>query len=68
MALCYAKSDKRGGVIESKEDKQGFGMTKRRKKRGAPRGPMAVLLNTLAHNVMIRARGWLSAEAAKPSR
>jgi hypothetical protein len=62
VALAYAEFyDKRGGAIEIeiKEDKQGFGMTKRRKKRGAAQA-MVVLLNQLAHNVLVWARRWLS--------
>src|SRR5215216_1861938 len=70
VALAYAEFyDKRGGTIEIeiKEDKQGFGMTKRRKKRGAAQA-MVVLLNQLAHNVLVWARRWLSASAPKLSR
>jgi len=69
-ALAYAEFyDRRGGAveIEIKEDKQGFGMTKRRKKRGAAQA-MVVLLNQLAHNVLVWARRWLSASAPKLSR
>jgi hypothetical protein len=69
VALCYAKFyDLRGGAVEVeiKEDKQGFGMTKRRKKRGAAQA-MLVLLNQLAHNVLVWARHWLSAQAPKLS-
>jgi len=70
VAPAYAEFyDKRGGAIEIeiKEDKQGFGMTKRRKKRG-PAQAMVTLLNQLAHNVLVRARRWLSALAPKLSR
>ena len=69
VALAYAEFyDKRGGAIEIeiKEDKQGFGMMKRRKKRGAAQS-MVVLLNSLAHNVLVWARRWLSAQAPKLS-
>lgn len=70
VALCYAEFyDKRGGAIEIeiKEDKQGFGMSKRRKKRGAAQ-EMVVLLNQLAHNVLVWAKRWLSGLAPKLSR
>jgi hypothetical protein len=70
VAFAYAEFyDQRGGAIEIeiKEDKQGFGMTKRRKKRGAAQA-MVVLLNQLAHNVLVWARRWLSALAPKLSR
>jgi hypothetical protein len=64
--LCRAYAqfyDKRGGAIEIeiKEDKQGFGMAKRHKKK-AEAQEMLVLLNVLAHNVLVWARGWLAAE------
>lgn len=70
VTLAYAEFyDKRGGAIEIeiKEDKQGFGMTKRRKKRGAAQ-EMVVLLNQLAHNVLVWAKLWLSELAPKLSR
>jgi hypothetical protein len=66
-AQAYAQFyDQRGGAveIEIKEDKQGFGLSKRRKKRGAAQ-EMIVLLNMLAHNVLMWARRWLSAETPK---
>ena len=59
VALSYAQLyDKRAGAIEIelKEDKQGFGLTKRRKKRAAAQ-QMVILLNTLAHNMLMWARG-----------
>jgi hypothetical protein len=57
---CY---DARGGGVETsfKDDKQGLGMTKRNKKRFAAQ-QMLVLLGSLAHNVIVWARGWLSAQ------
>jgi hypothetical protein len=56
--------DQRGGGVETslKEDKSGLGLTKRSKKR-FPAQHMLVLLASLAHNVVVWARGWLS-EAA----
>jgi hypothetical protein len=48
--------------IEIKEDKQGFGMNKRNKKK-ADAQDMLVLLNILAHNVLVWARGWLCEKA-----
>ncbi|GHO48615.1 transposase [Ktedonospora formicarum] len=53
--------DQRGGGIETafKGDKQGLGLTKRRKKRFEAQH-MLVLLGSLAHNVVVWARQWLS--------
>lgn len=61
--------DQRGGSveIEFKEDKQGFGMTKRRKRR-AEAQQMIVFLNALAHNVLVWARSWLSKDAPRVAR
>ena len=54
--------DRRAGAIgiEIKEDKQGVGITRRRKKRATAQA-MLTLLNTLAHNVLVWAREWLAA-------
>jgi hypothetical protein len=54
--------NQRGGTveIEIKEDKQGVGMTKRSKKRFEAQ-PMVVLLNSLAHNLIVWSRRWLTA-------
>jgi len=67
--LCRAYAqlyDKRGGAveIEIKEDKQGFGMVKRQKRKVEAQD-MLVLLNQLAHNVLMWARNWLSETAPK---
>jgi hypothetical protein len=53
--------DQRGGGIETsfKGDKQGLGLTKRNKKRFEAQH-MLVLLGSLAHNVVVWARRWLS--------
>lgn len=53
--------DQRGGGIETsfKGDKQGLGLTKRNKKRFEAQH-MIVLLGSLAHNVVVWARRWLS--------
>ena len=53
--------DLRGGGIETtfKGDKQGLGLTKRNKKRFEAQY-MLVLLGSLAHNVVVWARRWLS--------
>ena len=70
IALAYAKLyDRRGGAIEIeiKEDKQGFGMTKRRKKR-AEAQRMVMLLNMLAHNLLVWTREWLAAVNPKLAR
>jgi hypothetical protein len=53
--------DQRGGGIETsfKGDKQGLGLTTRNKKRFEAQH-MLVLLGSLAHNVVVWARRWLS--------
>ncbi len=53
--------DGRGGGVETaiKDDKQGLGITKRNKKRFEAQ-QMVMLLNLLAHNVLIWARRWLT--------
>lgn len=58
--------DGRGGGVESalKGDKQGLGITKRTKKRFEAQ-QMVVLLGSLAHNLIVWARGWLLREQPK---
>jgi hypothetical protein len=53
--------DQRGGGIETslKGDKQGLGLTKRNKKRFEAQHVL-MLLGSLAHNVVVWARRWLS--------
>ncbi len=53
--------DQRGGGVETalKDDKQGLGITKRNKKRFEAQ-QMVMMLNVLAHNVLVWARGWLA--------
>ena len=53
--------DQRGGGVETsfKGDHQGLGSTKRSKKRFEAQ-QMLMLLGSLAHNVIIWARGWLA--------
>lgn len=67
VTLAYVHFyDDRGGGIETafKEDKQGLGLTTRSKKRFAAQ-QMVVLLGTLAHNLIVWARGWLASQAPK---
>ena len=62
VLLAYvAFYDQRGGGVETafKDDKQGLGITKRNKKRFEAQ-QIVMLLNVLAHNVLIWARGWLA--------
>lgn len=62
VALAYAYLyDKRGGAIEIeiREDKQGFGLAKRNKKRYYAQ-QLVALLSSLAHNVVVWSREWLS--------
>lgn len=65
LAYVYAY-DARGGGIETtfKGDKQGLGLTKRSKKRFAAQ-QIVTLLGTLAHTVLVWARGWLVAQQPK---
>jgi hypothetical protein len=58
--VCFY--DARGGGVETaiKDDKQGLFITKRNKKRGLAQ-QMVMLLNMLAHNVLVWARRWLAA-------
>ena len=70
MCRAYAQLyDKRGGAveIEIKEDKHGFGMVKRQKRK-AEAQDMLVLLNQLAHNVLMWARHLLTEAAPKLAR
>jgi hypothetical protein len=63
VALAYAQFyDQRAGAIEVeiREDKQGVGITRRRKKRATAQA-MLTVLGTLAHNVLVWAREWLGA-------
>jgi len=59
--------DQRGDGIETsfKGDKQGLGLTKRNKKRFEVQH-MLVLLGSLAHNVVVWARRWLSSQKIHP--
>jgi hypothetical protein len=56
--------DQRGGGVETSftGDKQGLGIGKRNKKRFEAQ-QMLMLLGSLAHNVIIWARGWLASPA-----
>jgi hypothetical protein len=56
--------DQRGGGVETsfKGDKQGLGITKRNKKRFEAQ-QILMLLGSLAHNVVVWARGWLTSQA-----
>jgi len=65
LSYVYAY-DQRGGGIETtfKGDKQGLGLTKRTKKRFEAQ-QIATLLGTLAHNVIVWARGWLVGQQPK---
>jgi hypothetical protein len=60
LAYVYFYDQRGGGVeIEIKEDKQGFCMPKRNKKRFAAQ-QMVCQLEVLAHNLLVWARHWLS--------
>jgi len=66
VLLAYVSLyDQRGGGVETsfKGDHQGLGSTKRSKKRFEAQ-QMVMLLGTLAHNVVIWARQWLTQAAA----
>jgi hypothetical protein len=65
--LAYrALYDKRGGtvVVEIKESKQGIGIHKRSKKRFAAQ-QMVMLLGSLAHNIIVWSRRWLTADTPR---
>ena len=66
MGAYAAFYDQRGGTIEIEiqEDKQGVAMAKRSKKRFEAQ-QMVSLLNSLAHNLIVWSRRWLSAELPK---
>jgi hypothetical protein len=63
LAASVTFYDQRGGGIETsfKGDKQGLGLTKRNKKRFEAQH-MLVLLGSLAHNVVVWTRRWLSSQ------
>ncbi len=63
LAAYVTFYDQRGGGIETsfKGDKQGLGLTTRNKKRFEAQH-MLVLLGSLAHNVVVWARRWLSSQ------
>ena len=65
LAYVYAY-DARGGGVETtfKGDKQGLGLTKRSKKRFAAQ-QLTTLLGSLAHNVIVWARGWMGEQQPK---
>ena len=68
--LAYVHAyDARGGGVETslKADKQGLGLNKRNKKRFQAQ-QMVTLLSTLAHNIVIWARGWLVPQQPKLAR
>lgn len=65
LAYVYFYDGRGGGVETSfKGDKQGLGMTKRNKKRFEAQ-QMLTLLGSLAHNLIVWARGWLQLEQPK---
>src|SRR5262249_9716544 len=65
LAYVYAY-DRRGGGVETalRDDKQGLGLTKRNKKRFEAQ-QLLMMLGTVAHNVIVWTRGWLSAQQEK---
>ena len=67
VILAYATLyDQRGGTveIEIKESKQGIGINKRSKHRFAAQ-QIVMLLGSLAHNIIVWSRRWLTAEAPR---
>lgn len=60
LAYGYCYDQRAGGVeIQIKGDKQGLGLTKRNKRKFTAQ-QVVVLLASVAHNVVIWARQWLS--------
>src|SRR5215213_7376487 len=67
LALNYVYAyDARGGGVETsfKGDKQGLGLSKRSKKRLCAQ-QITTLLGSLAHNVIVWARGWMVEQQPK---
>ena len=68
LAYVHFYDQRGGGVeIEIKEDKQGFSMPKRNKKRFAAQ-QMVCQLEVLAHNLLVWARKWLAPLCPKIAR
>ena len=70
VTLAYSTLyDKRGGTVEVeiKESKQGIGINKRSKKRFAAQ-QMVMLLGSLAHNILVWSRRWLTPDAPRLAR
>jgi hypothetical protein len=69
LAAYAAFYDRRGGGVETsfKGDKQGLGITRRSKKRFEAQ-QMVMLLGSLAHNLVVWSRQWLSDSSASSSR
>jgi hypothetical protein len=65
LAYAYFYDQRGGGVeIAIKQDKQGLGTLKRNKKRFEAQ-QMVIQLEALAHNLIIWARTWLTAQCTK---
>jgi len=67
VTLAYSTLyDKRGGTVEVeiKESKQGIGINKRSKKHFAAQ-QMVMLLGSLAHNLLVWSRRWLTPDAPR---
>jgi hypothetical protein len=65
LAYVYCYDQRAGGVeIQIKGDKQGLGLTKRNKRKFTAQ-QVVVLLASVAHNVVIWARQWLSEVSAR---
>jgi hypothetical protein len=67
VVLAYGTLyDKRGGAVETeiKESKQGIGITKRSKKRFEAQ-QMVMLLGSLAHNLIVWSRRWVTVDALR---
>ncbi len=65
LAYVYGYDQRAGGVeIQIKGDKQGLGLTKRNKQKFTAQ-QVVVLLASVAHNVVIWARQWLSEVSAR---
>lgn len=65
LAYVYYYDQRAGGIeIQIKGDKQGLGLTKRNKRRFTAQ-QVVVLLGSVAHNVIIWARQWLSEVSAR---
>ncbi len=64
LNACTLTNERRKVEVEIKESKQGIGINKRSKKRFAAQ-QMVILLGSLAHNILVWSRWWLTSDAPR---